>query len=342
MKPRLIKATNSVDNAVSAAGRGATMTVDADRRLEIRISLKQLVVLLVVFNAFLLALKQQGMTWPLFSFYASCTTFLLAYRAWAVDRFLPSNVEIHARVFVSRCLPQLLGALDRDHELRERWESASPAIVELRSATDEELTDIMKMLQIAGYPHHRPNGVMSLLGSVTSFSLGAVLGALLPGTSLNEPFKVLSNTDGVVEAFTSGSFYLSLSSTCVIIAVFIIFKFVVWYMNRCTTEQIGKSLLEDAATPLRDMVVSPHRFERRRLALVTDLRRAAALKGCRLEKLSDILDVFGAGPLPGRGFGFRISNWRLSTVNELSKNQFFLVLGLLLGLVLPNLFNSSS
>lgn len=164
---------------------------DIDRRYELRLAVQQSLVLLLIFVVAIISLHPGA---SLGAFLILGSTFLVIYRSWALERFSPGTAVIYARIFATDYMTHMLEAIRDDPGLRPLLGDSAAAYDHLQRVSSSARKDATSILRAAGYPSRKPIPLISLLGTLIFFTLGTVLGAWLPTTSLGATFNTLCDT----------------------------------------------------------------------------------------------------------------------------------------------------
>lgn len=308
---------------------------DIDRRRELRLAVLQSLALILIFSLAIIGLHP-GVRLGVFLIFAS--TFLTAYRAWALERFSPSSAGTYARIFATDHLTLLLNAFKESRDLRPMLgPSAEEDLGRLTGVSNRAREDAASILRDAGYPARKPIPLMSLLGSLISFGVGSVLGAWLPTTSLSATFTSLCDTHSVISALIWPWHLLLQGPVAIVVVATVIIKMSSTLANRAQIRRAHAFFSRNASGELRGVLTGP--YAGRRQALLRDIGLLARMAGASKDQADAILETYGAEVKASRP---QTPAWlfvRLSTVNELSKNQLLFVFGLYLGLALPNLLH---
>ena len=268
------------------------------------------------------------------------STFLVIYRSWALERFSPGTAVIYARIFATDYMTHMLEAIRDDPGLRPLLGDSAAAYDHLQRVSSSARKDATSILRAAGYPSRKPIPLISLLGTLIFFTLGTVLGAWLPTTSLGATFNTLCDTRSVVGALTAPWRLLLQAPVVLVVVAVIIIKVYTAIANRVQIQRAHEFFAKNARAELRGVLTGPY-LERRR-ALLHDVDLLARIAGANKSQADAILEAHevettqpGSGKIAWRSV-------RLSTVNELTKNQALFVFGLYLGLALPNLLHFGS
>jgi membrane protein implicated in regulation of membrane protease activity len=308
--------------------------MDNDKRAEWTLMAVQTATLLVILLV-AIAVLQPSISLGIF---LSCSCiFLICYRSWAIDRFAPSSAGIYARIFVTEFLDELIHYAHRCPACRTALGRATEHVDALARADGPARADAASILRGAGYPARSPIPVVSLLTSVISFAVGAFFGAWLPTTSLSAAFTPLCNAGGIAQVLVA-PFRLATTAPVLLILVTVLFgKLVVAQRNRTQIKRAGDTIRESPHEELEGILTGP--FQQRRRALISDLTLLAQAIGARPEQAKAILEMYGSEAADATSPRLSWRTFRLSTVNELSKNQVMFVFGLYLGLALPDLLH---
>ena len=314
-----------------------TNATDLDRRRELRLATFQSLALLLIFTAAIVSLHP-GIR--LGAFLLPGSIFLIVYRAWALDRFSPRTAGIYARIFATGYLTHILRALEDDPGLRPLLGNSAAACDHLARASNRVREDATSILRAAGYSSRQPIPLIRLLGTLISFALGAVLGAWLPTTSLSTSFTSLCDTSSVIGALAAPWHLLLQGPVLFAVATVIVIKVYAVITNRAQVQRAHEFFARNAHGELRGVLTGPYPGRRRALLLDIDLlSRMAGASKCQADAILEAYDVDVMPPETGKPAWRSI---RLSTVNELSKNQALFVVGLYLWLALPSLLHIGS
>ena len=227
---------------------------DVDRSRELRRAAKQSVTLLLIFTVAIIGLHP-GMGLSVFLILGS--TFLISYRAWALMRFSPSSAAVYARIFATNYLNEILEAINDDADLRTLLGASAAACAYLARVGGRARKDATSILRGAGYPSRRPIPLISLLGTLISFTLGAVIGAWLPTTSLSAAFIPLCDTSSVVGALVSPWHLLLQVPLMLVLAAVVALKAYAVINNRAQIRQAHEFLRSNVQGELRGILAGP-------------------------------------------------------------------------------------
>lgn len=337
-RPRATQADAEGAHLPRATGvAGHTNAADIDRRRELRLATFQSLALLLIFTAAIISLHP-GLRLGTFLLLGSI--FLIVYRAWALDRFSPGTAGIYARIFATDYLTHILRALGDDPDLRPLLGNSAAACDHLARASSRAREDATSILRAPGYPSRQPIPLISLLGTLISFALGALLGAWLPTTSLSTAFTSLCDTRSVIGALAAPWLLLLQGPVLFAVAAVIVIKVYAVINNRAQVQRAHEFFARNAHGELRGVLTGP--YSGRRRALLHDIDLLARMAGASKSQADAVLEAYGVDITPPGSGKPAWHSIRLSTVNELSKNQALFVVGLYLGLALPSLLHIGS
>ncbi len=308
--------------------------MDKDQRKEWTLLSLQTMALLFIF---LMAVAEMHPSVPLGIFLSCSVIFLICYRAWAIDRFSPSSACIYSRIFATEYLEELIRSADRCPTCRKALGPVAVHVDTLRRADRAARADAAAILRGAGYPARTPLPIVSLVTSVLSLAAGSFLGAWLPTTSLSAAFAPLYNAGTVAQVLLAPFRIIASAPVLLVLSTTVVVKVLVAQHNRMQVKRAAEIIGRSAHQELEGILTG--NFQERRKALVDDVALLAQAAGARPDQARAILAMYGSETTDAAERRFSWRTIRLSTVNELAKNQLMFILGIYLGLALPVLLH---
>jgi len=148
------------------------------------------------------------------------------------------------------------------------------------------------------------------------------------------------DTGSVIAALAAPWHLLLQGPVLLAVAAVIVIKVSAMISNRARIRRAHEFFARNARAELRGVLTGP--YPGRRRALLHDIDLLARMAGTSKGQADAVLEAYGVEIMPP-GSGKRTwRSMRLSTVNELSRNQAPFVVGLYLGLALPSLLHLGS